>query len=104
MDLTQAYKILEIPQNSSMPEVKQAHRDLAQIWHPDRHAQNERLKRKACEKMKQLNAAYDCICLHLDSARATEFTNGESEHKSSTDIRGGYPGTQYLFLSKTNCN
>ena len=42
MDLRQAYKILEIPENTSMQEVKQVYRDLAQIWHPDRQPQNER--------------------------------------------------------------
>ena len=80
MDLRQAYKILEIPENASMQEVKQAHRDLAQIWHPDRQPQNERLQKKALEKMKDLNAAYDCICSHL---KAKGFTDDESKHKDS---------------------
>lgn len=84
MDLRQAYKILEIPENSSMPEIKQAYRDLAQIWHPDRHTQNERLQTKALEKMKELNAAYDCICLHLNAERATGFTADESKHEGYT--------------------
>lgn len=84
MDLRQAYKILEIPESSSMPEIKQVYRDLANIWHPDRHMQNERLQTKALEKMKELNAAYDCICLHLKAERATVFIDDESKHEGST--------------------
>jgi len=75
MDLRQAYKILEISENSSISEVKQAYRDLAQIWHPDRQSHNERLQRKALEKMKELNAAYDYIRFHLK----TEKTPGSTE-------------------------
>ncbi|MGC9975686.1 MAG: DnaJ domain-containing protein [Syntrophales bacterium] len=86
MDLRQAYKILEIPRNSPMPEVKQAYRDLAQVWHPDRHTQNERLQRKALEKIKELNAAYKCICLHLDAERATGSTDNASNHGGSAEI------------------
>ncbi len=84
MDLRQVYKILEMPENSSMPEVKQAYRDLAQIWRPDRHTQNERLQRKALERMKELNAAYDCLCLYLDAERATGFTDDESNNEGFT--------------------
>lgn len=85
MDLRQAYKILELPENASMLEIKQGYRDLAQIWHPDRHTQNERLQRKALEKMKELNAAYDCICLHLNADKANVFTDDESKYEGPTE-------------------
>jgi DNA-directed RNA polymerase subunit RPC12/RpoP len=65
MDIKQAYKILEIPEDSSFTAIREAYRDLAKVWHPDRHSHDERLHRKAQEKMKELNEAYDVICLHL---------------------------------------
>ena len=68
-----------------MPEVKQAYRDLAHVWHPDRHTQNERLQRKALEKTKESNAAYDCICLHLDAGRATGPRDNASKRDGSTE-------------------
>jgi DNA-directed RNA polymerase subunit RPC12/RpoP len=34
--------------------------------------------------MKELNAAYDCICLHLNAERATGFTADESKHEGYT--------------------
>jgi DnaJ-class molecular chaperone len=85
MDLRQAYKILELPENSSMYEVKQAYRDLAQIWHPDRQAQNERLQRKSLNKMKELNAAYDCICHHLDAVKTAGFSESDPKHGNSNE-------------------
>lgn len=77
--------ILEIPVSSPLPEIKQAYRDLAQIWHPDRHAQNERLQAKALEKMKELNAAYDCIIHHFNGAKTSGHAYDEAKQKSSRD-------------------
>jgi hypothetical protein len=101
MDLKQAYKILEIPESSSMLEVKQAHRDLAQIWHPDRYSQNERLQARTLEKMKELNAAFDHICQHGDTDRATNFKENESKHEefTQTTITCQKCGTKNRFPS-----
>jgi len=85
MDLTKAYKILELPHGSSLSEVKQAYRDLVQIWHPDRHEQNERVRKKAAEKTKELNAAYECVCLYFDSLKTSESIDGGSEDGTISD-------------------
>ncbi len=61
MDLNRAYEILEINETASLSEIKQAYRDLASIWHPDRHLNNSRLAEKALQKMKEINAAYDFL-------------------------------------------
>ena len=42
-DIRRAYKILGLYPGSSQAEVKSAYRDLAQVWHPDRFAHDERL-------------------------------------------------------------
>lgn len=85
MDLKQAHKILEISEDSSMLQVNQAYRDLAQIWHPDRYTNNERLHRKALKKMKELNAARDCIYLYLNTGGETGLNEKESKHASSEE-------------------
>lgn len=82
MDLKQACKILEVSESCSLAEIKQAYRDMVQIWHPDRYSQNERLQRKAQEKMKELNAAYDCLSSHITSHKDTGFTDSESKYGS----------------------
>jgi len=59
MDLKACYKILEIPESASEEDIKQAYRDMIGIWHPDRYVQNPRLHKKATEKLKDLNIAYN---------------------------------------------
>ncbi len=55
------YDTLEIDQGASQDDIKQAYRDLAQVWHPDRFANSPRLLLKAQEKMKSINEAYDFL-------------------------------------------
>jgi transcription termination factor NusB len=57
-NLEQYYEILEISSDASVDEIKQAFRELAQIWHPDRYAYNPRLQQKAEAKFKNINMAY----------------------------------------------
>lgn len=60
-DLSAYYKVLDLEPGATLAEVKTAWRDLAQVWHPDRFAGNERLKAKAEESLKQINEAYSRI-------------------------------------------
>jgi hypothetical protein len=53
------YRALGLQKGASKAEIKQAYRDLAKIWHPDRlSADEERLRRKAEAKLQEINAAY----------------------------------------------
>ena len=49
-DLSAYYRALDLEPGVSMDQVKVAWRDLAQVWHPDRFPNNERLKAKAEEQ------------------------------------------------------
>jgi DnaJ domain len=55
------FRALELDQNATLDEIKQAYKDLVMVWHPDRFAHNLRLRHKAEEKLKQFNQAYDCL-------------------------------------------
>lgn len=44
-----------------MDEIKTAYRDLAQVWHPDRFAHDERLRRKAEQNLQRINQAYQVL-------------------------------------------
>lgn len=50
--------ILGIQSGAGPDEIRQAYRDLVQVWHPDRFAGNPRLQRKAEEALKKINLAY----------------------------------------------
>ena len=58
MTREQALKALELHADASFQEIKQAYRDLALVWHPDRFANSTRLQAKASERLKEINTAY----------------------------------------------
>lgn len=58
MDILRCYKILELDHEASMGEAREAYIDMARVWHPDRFADNPRLRKKAEEKLKEINIAY----------------------------------------------
>ena len=57
-NLAEHYKVLELEYGASPEEAKQAYKDLAMVWHPDRFSDNPRLQQKAQEKLKVVNEAY----------------------------------------------
>ena len=58
MDILRCYKILELDHEASMEEAREAYIDMARVWHPDRFTDNPRLRKKAEEKLKEINIAY----------------------------------------------
>lgn len=58
MTRADCYRELELASDASANEVREAWRDLAQVWHPDRFTGNERLQAKAQERLKRINEAY----------------------------------------------
>jgi hypothetical protein len=69
-------ELFDLPDAFSEAQLKQAYHDLVQVWHPDKHSHNERLRKKADEKMKEINQAYEVLkaglingCYHFDRPR-----------------------------------
>ena len=58
MDILKCYKILELDHEPSRAEVREAYIDMVRVWHPDRFTNNPRLRKKAEEKLKEINIAY----------------------------------------------
>ncbi len=61
MDLRACYRLLELDPAASDQELKRAYRDLTKVWHPDRFGQDVALRRKAEEKLKAINEAFETI-------------------------------------------
>ena len=59
--INRCIEILGLKPGASQEEVNQAYRDLVNVWHPDRFVGNPRLEKKAEEKVKEINAAYEYI-------------------------------------------
>jgi len=55
---------LELEPGASQVQIKQAFRDLAKVWHPDRFNGDDRVKGRAHEKFSQINGAYRLLRKH----------------------------------------
>jgi len=56
VDLTEAYAVLEIPPSATLEEAERVFRELTQVWHPDRFA-DDRMRVRAARKQAELNLA-----------------------------------------------
>jgi curved DNA-binding protein CbpA len=63
-DILKYYEILGLKPGATEEQIKQAYRDLAKVWHPDRFPNDPRLQEKAQEKLKEINLAYDYLKAH----------------------------------------
>lgn len=73
-NLFEDYTMLGVKNDATADEVRQAYRDLAKIWHPDRFSPDDsRLRKKAEDKFKEINAAYARIQeAHSQSQQQTD--------------------------------
>src|ERR1043165_6853909 len=55
------YVILEIEESATPEEIKNAHRLLLQVWHPDRFHHTPKLLAKAEEKTGKINKAFETL-------------------------------------------
>jgi curved DNA-binding protein CbpA len=74
-DLDKYYLILELPQNSTREEIKNAYRKLARKWHPDNFIGNLTQQNLANEKFIKISEAYHILI--------NENENFKSENLSS---------------------
>ncbi|GMH44031.1 hypothetical protein BSKO_11965 [Bryopsis sp. KO-2023] len=54
------YSVLNVPPDASDGEIRRAYRQLAQVFHPDKHA-SEELREKAAEGFAVINEAYEVL-------------------------------------------
>jgi hypothetical protein len=59
--IDRSFEILELEQGATLDDVRQAYKDMANVWHPDRFSANPRLKHKAEQTLKEVNIAYETL-------------------------------------------
>jgi nucleotide-binding universal stress UspA family protein len=83
VDIDQSLELFELQKNFTTEELDQAYKDLVQVWHPDKYANNPRLQQKADEKLKEINSAYGLLKEFLSRP---EFSLEKTKrHRESTD-------------------
>ena len=83
------YKVLGVSQNATDAQIKEAYRELAKKYHPDKYVNNP-LADLAAEKMREINEAYDYITKNKGAGNS--YTGGYS---SSGNTYGGANGSGY---------
>jgi curved DNA-binding protein len=86
------YKTLDVPRTASADEIKKSFRKLARLYHPD----VAKDKKKAEEKFKEINEAYEVLG---DADKRKKFDELGANWKSGAEFRpppgsGGFPGGQ----------
>ena len=78
MDVRCSLQLLELPEGASLEEARRSYRELVRVWHPDRFSGDPVLRRRAEEKSKQLNLAYETLKRHLgrEGARPAPGSSG----------------------------
>src|SRR5580692_9889731 len=61
-EISRYCRVLNVTPGETLEEVKAEYRDLVQIWHPDRFSENDRLLKKAQERLKEINLAWEYLC------------------------------------------
>lgn len=61
MNLDEAYRILEVAPGANEETVREARKTLAKVWHPDRHANDPELQKRAQDKLANVNAAFEVV-------------------------------------------
>jgi curved DNA-binding protein CbpA len=83
------YQILELEPEASEEEARRAYRELVKVWHPDRFPHDPVLQKRANEKLKQLNEAYELVC----EALRTGIKAGKAAARSRDNIRQQQKGS-----------
>jgi DnaJ domain len=92
MELEECFELFDLDRSCTPEQVRQAHRDLAHVWHPDRFGDNPRLRRKAEDKLKEINAAYDRIMRAIASYPPPAASRSESTAHRDVPIDFGRLG------------
>lgn len=61
MEELRALRVLGVPPGAPVEDVRNAWRDLAKVWHPDRFGTDERLRAKASDNIQRINVAYEAL-------------------------------------------
>ena len=78
MTRDEALRVLGLNQGASLEEVKIAHRELAQMLHPDKYGDNAKLRARAEQQMKAVNEAYTVLTERVSGARGSSASRGTS--------------------------
>ena len=106
MNIRKSFEILEIGADATEDEARQAYKDLVAVWHPDRFSHNPRLKKKAEEKLKEANLAFETVQIFFSAkgkkqaaGREQRGKDGFSKTELAAELGTGAVLTLWSYLS-----
>ena len=84
MDFQRCCDVLDLTPPVAMADLKEAYKDLVQVWHPDRFAHNPRLRLRAEEKIKAINLAYETLARFLSQQQARQQARSTAQTTTSS--------------------
>lgn len=90
MTRDEALTTLGLDKGATREEIQIAHRELAQMLHPDKFSENKRLRSRAEQQMKRINEARDVLLKSVGSARRSGAAG--TGRSSGGRARGGASG------------
>jgi hypothetical protein len=76
MTRDEALRILGLGEDATEADIKLAYKEMAQILHPDKYADNKKLAQRATEQFKNVNAARDELLSRSRAARGSSSGSG----------------------------
>jgi large-conductance mechanosensitive channel len=90
-NFNQYYQILGLRKGASEEEIKEAYKDLVKVWHPDRFTHDPDLQKKAEEKLKVINFAYERLIEYLEKSRAYSYKEEQTTTRGTSNSGGQKP-------------
>ena len=87
MDLEKCFEILEVDKDTSPEKIKEAYKDIINVWHPDRFSSNLRLKEKAESKVKEINVAYETLQSNMPTRQQQQAPQEKTETRPASANR-----------------
>ncbi len=97
MDIDDCYRLLELPHDASLDDIKSAYRRLSLKYHPDVNQSDP----NATEKFREVKEAYDILKLVATKKKHTESKKQKTERRVRVKYKPRANATSH-YTSKTN--
>ncbi|HSE83720.1 MAG TPA: universal stress protein [Thermodesulfobacteriota bacterium] len=88
-DVDKSLELFGLSSNFTERQLKEAYRDLVQIWHPDKYVNKPRLYGKAQERLIEINKAYEVLQEYLRNSDTASGKRGmSSAGKPASNLKG----------------
>jgi hypothetical protein len=100
MTYDEALRLLGLEEDATEADIRLAYKEMAQILHPDKYADNKKLAERATEQFKHVNEAREVLLGGRNTARRggrrTGYTRAGGSGRGSGSAYTGYTDTGYV--------